>query len=184
MKCDGKVILETPRLLIRELLPTDETGMFALDSNPRVHHHLGNNPIKTVEQARELIQSVRQQYLDHGVGRWAMTEKQTGIFIGWTGFKFNTETINGHQNFLDIGYRLREEFWGMGYASESATACLNYAFTHGSQEVIYGMAMQSNQASIKILHEKLGMRHAGTYIGHGALCNFYELSKKEWLTKT
>jgi RimJ/RimL family protein N-acetyltransferase len=176
-------ILESSRLLIRELKPTDDDGMFALDSNPKVHEHLGNNPVKTIDQSRELIESVRQQYRDHGVGRWALVEKQTGIFVGWTGFKFNTETINGHQNFLDVGYRLREEYWGMGYASEAAVTCLNYAFANWRYERIFGMAMQSNKASIKILKEKLGMRPIGTFNYHGARCNCYELGKKEWLNK-
>ncbi len=176
-------ILETSRLWIRELRLTDDDGMFALDSNPRVHEHLGNNPIHTIDQARSLIQGVRQQYIDHGIGRWAMIEKQTGEFVGWTGFKLNLEAINGHQNFLDIGYRLREEFWGMGYAAESAVVCLDYVFSHSKYEVIYGMAMQSNKASIKILNEKLGMRQIGTFEGHGALCTFYELMKEDWMNK-
>lgn len=176
-------IFETSRLLIRELMSTDEDGMFALDANPEVHKHLGNNPVKSIGEIREMIASVQQQYLDHGVGRWAMIEKQTGIFVGWTGFKFNTKSINGYRDFLDIGYRLREEFWGMGYASESAVACLDHVFTHWKHDVIYGMAMQSNKASIRILNEKLGMLQTGTFMGHGALCNFYELRKMDWLKK-
>ena len=55
--------IETKRLILRELLPSDEVGMFELDSNPAVHKYLGNNPIATIEQAREIIEKIRGQYL-------------------------------------------------------------------------------------------------------------------------
>lgn len=81
------MILETPRLIIRELLPTDEEGMFAMDSDPEVHRYLGDKPYTDVQQSRENIAIVRQQYRDNGIGRWAVELKNTGEFIGWTGFK-------------------------------------------------------------------------------------------------
>lgn len=174
-------ILETSRLLIRELLSEDEQGMYALDSNPKVHVHLGNNPVTSMEITRELIAGVRQQYMDYGVGRWAMLEKKTNEFIGWSGFKRNLEPVNGVSHFLDIGYRLREKFWGRGYAFEAAKACMDYAFANWDEKTIYGMAMQTNTASIKILNQKLGMQQTGTFLGHGAICNFYEITKIAWL---
>ena len=54
--------IETKRLILREFLPGDEVGMFELDSNPAVHKYLGNNPIATIEQAREIIEKIRGQY--------------------------------------------------------------------------------------------------------------------------
>ena len=39
---------------------------------------------------------VRQQYRDHGIGRWAVIDKKTNEFIGWTGLKFVTELTNNH----------------------------------------------------------------------------------------
>lgn len=174
-------LFETSRLIIRKIEASDVEGMYALDSNPRVHEHLGNEPIQTLAQAEAIIAKVLAQYRDLKIARWALVEKSSGNFIGWTGFKLNLEPINDHVNFLDIGYRLREEYWGKGYASESAVACLDYAFNHWDYETIYGMAMDGNEASIKILNQKLGMRQTGTFFGHGSLCNFYEITKDEWL---
>ncbi len=174
-------LFETSRLIIRKIIPADAAGMFALDSNPRVHEYLGNEPIQSLEQAEEIVKKVIGQYRDIAIARWAMVEKASGEFIGWTGFKLNLEPINNHVNFLDLGYRLREEFWGKGYATESAIACMDYAFEHWNYDTIYGMAMQGNKASINILNKKIGMRHTGTFTGHGALCNFYEITKTEWL---
>lgn len=176
-------IIETPRLLIRALLKTDADGMFALDSNPKVHRYLGNKPIKTIEEASEIIAKVRKQYEDLGIGRWAMIEKNTGEFIGWTGFKLNTEPVNGYNNFLDLGYRLLEEFWGKGYATESAFASMNYICTHWNHDSIYGMAEIYNEASKIILNKKVGMHFVNSFIYDTAHCHFYEITKTEWLNR-
>ena len=84
-----KTSIETERLLLRELLPTDDAGMFELDSNPEVHIYLGNKPVKSIEESREAIANIRQQYLENGIGRWAVILKETGEFIGW----FGTDTV-------------------------------------------------------------------------------------------
>ena len=54
---------------------------------------------------------IRQQYIDNGIDRWAIINKETNDFIGWTGLKFVTETTNNHINFYDLGYRLIEKYW-------------------------------------------------------------------------
>ncbi|MEZ4779598.1 MAG: GNAT family N-acetyltransferase [Flavobacteriaceae bacterium] len=175
--------LETPRLRIREMRLTDLDGMFALDSNPNVHRYLGNNPVKTKAEALEMIKSVLKQYETLGIGRWVMEEKESNLLVGWTGFKLNIEPLFGHSHFLDIGYRLREEFWGKGYAYESAVACMNYAVENLDFDIINAMAMTSNEASVNILQNKLGMRELGIFEGHGAPCYFFEITKAEWLAR-
>ena len=152
--------IETPRLLIRSLQPTDVDGMFALDSNANVHRYLGNKPLKSKKESATIIEAVMKQYKERGIGRWAMIEKKTDEFIGWTGFKLNIEPVNNHNNFLDLGYRLREEFWSKGYATESSIACIDYVFEHWNHNIIYGMAEIDNEASNIILNKKLGMRYA------------------------
>lgn len=79
------IFAETNRLILREIVPEDEGGLFQLDSDPEVHEFLGNQPISNIEQAREVIRFIRKQYIDNGMGRWAIIEKNTGNFVGWTG---------------------------------------------------------------------------------------------------
>lgn len=64
----------------------------------------------TVEDSAEGIARVRQQYIDTGVGRWAVVEKESGLFIGWAGLKVEAN-VNGHASFYDLGYRFIPEFW-------------------------------------------------------------------------
>src|SRR5688572_22851664 len=123
-----RIFAKTERLILREILPSDEQGLFEMDSDPEVHRYLGNNPVKDITQIREVIAHVRGQYEKYGIGRWAAIERSSGNFIGWAGLKFITEPENGHVHFHDVGYRLARKYWGKGYATESAKAALVYAF--------------------------------------------------------
>ena len=119
-----KRLIETERLYFSALLESDDIGIFELDADPEVHQYLGNKPIENIEQAGDTIKFIRQQYLDNGIGRFAIIEKATNNFIGWGGFKLITELTNGHQDYYDLGYRLIRKYWGKGYATESAKAAI------------------------------------------------------------
>lgn len=173
-----KPIIETERLLIRELLPSDVDGIYALDSDPEVHKYLGNRPIKDKTQALELIQFIRQQYQENGIGRWAMVERETNQFIGWTGFKLMTELTNNHMNYYDLGYRLQRKYWGQGFAEESAIASLKYGFEILKLKEIVAMAHVDNIASNKIL-KKIGFQYLDTFEYDGALHNWYKMFRVE-----
>jgi len=173
-----KIFVETDRLLLRELVPADDKGMFALDSDPEVHWYLGNSPIKTIDDSRVMIAYIRQQYIDNGVGRWAVIEKQSGSFIGWAGLKLMRETINGHVNFYDIGYRLIRQYWGKGYATEAAKAVLDYGFNQLNLDNIYGMTAIDNLASKNVL-QKIGLTYVNNFDHAGLRHSWYQLSRKD-----
>ena len=70
-----KIFLETERFILREIIPTDVDGLFQLDSDPEVHRFLGKNPVSDKSQIVEAIHLIRQQYIDNGIGRWAISAK-------------------------------------------------------------------------------------------------------------
>lgn len=151
--------IETERLILRELKPTDLEGMFELDSNPEVHKYLGNKPVKTINESRKILESVINQYKERGIGRWAAIEKSSGDFIGWSGLRLNTEyKLNGFTNYYDVGYRLIKRFWGKGYATESGKVAVNYAFNTLKLPELYGITEMGNQASHNALL-KIGLDH-------------------------
>lgn len=102
--------LTTPRTLIREITVDDAPGIYDLDADPLVHQYLGNNPITTMAAAREMTRQMIQRYTDEGIGRWAVTDINTGAFMGWTGFRLITETINGRTGYYDFGYRFIRKY--------------------------------------------------------------------------
>ena len=171
-------VIETERLIIRELLPSDDLGMFELDNDADVHRYLGNKPVQTLEEAQEMIRFIRQQYATNGIGRWAIIEKRSKDFVGWTGLKWITDTINQHSNFYDIGYRLVKRHWGKGFATESAKACLDYGFNQLGLDKIYAMADVNNQASNKVLRN-LGLSFVETFMLDESLHNWYEIERPD-----
>jgi RimJ/RimL family protein N-acetyltransferase len=154
-----KFHIETERLILRDLRDEDLDGMFELDSNPAVHRYLGNKPITHIDEAKKNIDSVKQQYIERGIGRWAVILKSTNEFIGWSGLRLNTEyNMNGFTKYYDVGYRFIERFWGNGYATESGKAAVDYAFNKMQLPELYGTTELENEASHKALL-KIGLHY-------------------------
>ena len=173
------LILETDRLIHRELKSSDAEAFFAMDHNPKVHQYLWNKPVQKIEETIEVITFVRQQYVDNGIGRFAIILKQTNEFIGWAGLKYNTEEVNHKINFYDIGYRLDEKFWGKGYASEASFAWLKYAFETMNIKTIEAAAHAENVASNRIL-QKMGMQMTEHYLEDEVSWNWYQLENENY----
>lgn len=171
-----RTFAETERLILRELIPSDIDGMFELDSDPEVHRYLGNNPVTNKEQIVEVINFIRQQYIDNGVGRWAIVNKNTNEFIGWAGLKFVTDLTNNHRNYYDLGYRLQKKYWGQGIATETAIASLSYAFEELNANEVYAMADCENNGSNKVL-KKVGFNFIERFNLDGVEHNWYKIEK-------
>ena len=174
-----KIHIETERLFMRDLIEADAQGMFEMDSDPEVHIFLGKKPISTLEEAKNAIAFIKNQYIENGIGRWAVVEKESGEFIGWSGFKFITDVMNERTGFYDLGYRFLKKHWGKGYASETAIASLNHGFTVLDFEEIAGIADVEHTASNAIL-KKVGLIKRNEFIYDGTLHNFYSLTKEEF----
>lgn len=145
-----KSILETPRLLLRELQTNDAENFYQLNLNPNVIRYTGNTAFKNTGEAFLFLEN----YLDYeqnGYGRWAVIKKSNDEFIGWCGLKYNKGLDE-----TDIGFRFFETHWDKGYATESAKACITYGFQKLHLQTIIGRAMTENAASIKVL-EKIGL---------------------------
>ncbi|GAA3995587.1 GNAT family N-acetyltransferase [Hymenobacter fastidiosus] len=170
------IFVETERLILRELLPSDDAGMFELDSDPEVHRYLGNKTVQTIGQSQALIAFVRQQYVDNGIGRWAVVEKQTGDFVGWSGLKLAPGPTNGRTSYYDLGYRFIRRYWGRGYATETARASVRYGFDTLRLPLICGIADVRNLASNQVL-QKAGLRFGNTFDLDGVLHHWYERKK-------
>ncbi len=167
------LLLETKRLLFRPLEITDAQAMFELDKNPNVHLYLGNNPVKSIDECYNYIENIKKQYIQNGIGRFAVVIKETNEVIGWAGIKFITIPENNHTNFYDLGYRFQEEHWKKGYATEAAIAWLDYGFNVMNIPIIYASAHIENIGSNTIL-QNIGMKQNGQFFYGDLLCNWYE----------
>ncbi|BAX79759.1 GNAT family N-acetyltransferase [Labilibaculum antarcticum] len=173
-----KILIETERLYLREILPTDAESMFEMDSDAEVYKFLGRKPIRNIEQSKKMIESIQEQYKKNGIGRWAIIEKESGNFIGWTGFKFEKENQNGHSNFYNLKFRLLRKYWGKGYITEATKAAIEYAFTEVKIPEIYSMTLLSNLKSQRVL-DKLGLQLVEKFNYQGDDITWYKLSRNE-----
>ena len=174
-----KFHIETERLILRELQIGDLQAWFEMDSDPAVHKYLGNQPLKNMAHIENAFQSIQQQYAQNGIGRWAVIEKSSGNFVGWSGLKFIREQENNHINFYDVGYRFMPTYWGKGYATESAKAALDYGFKTMNLYEIIGTANEENKASRRAL-EKCGLTFIEQFMWKDIKCDWLKITRAEW----
>ncbi|WP_298425682.1 GNAT family N-acetyltransferase [uncultured Kordia sp.] len=146
-----KTLIETDRLVLKEITLDDKEDMFQLYSNPDVHKYTGEPLIASMQEMERAIQIRIDNYKKYGYGRWATFFKNEMQFIGWAGLAYLPEF-----NEIDLGYRFFPKYWGMGFATEASQAILTYGFDELKLERIIAIAMKNNKASIRVM-EKVGM---------------------------
>lgn len=157
------LILETDRLIMREMRFEDAQALFEMDKNPAVHKYLWQKPFTSIEEIHTYIENIRSQYLTNKIGRFSTLVKETNELIGWTGIKFiNDHVENGKTNFFDYGYRINENFWNKGYATEASKAWLDYAFNQMHVEELNAYTHAENGASNHVL-QKVGFNFVEDY---------------------
>lgn len=174
-----RIYAVTDRLLLGELIPADAEGMFILDSDPEVHRYLGDPVVKDVETSARIIEMVRKQYKDNGVGRWAVLDRISGEFMGWSGLKLEKGSSLVKEPYYDLGYRFIRKFWGKGYATESAFASVSFGFITLKLDEIYAEAEMANKASLNVI-SKCRFRHLLTYDDEGYQVGRFRLRKEKW----
>lgn len=174
-----KIHIETERLIIRDIEAYDAQGIFELDSDLEVHEFLGKKPIHTIEEAKQAINYIRDQYVKNEIGRWAIIDKRTKDFIGWTGLKYE-QGLRKEFSYYDLGYRLRKKYWGKGIATESAIESLKYGFEKLDLKEIGAAADVNHIVSNKIL-KKIGLRFIDTFEYDGLPHNWYKIEKAKWI---
>ena len=164
------VVIETDRLLFRRFTEDDAPLLYDLNLDPEVIRYT-HDPLTDVEHARKVLKEViLPQYILYDHGRWAVHLRSGSEFIGWCGLKNLTET-----NEVDLGYRFKKNFWGNGYATEAARACIKYGFATLNLGRIVGRALPANLASIRVL-EKCGMEYLHEEMMHGYLHKTYQVT--------
>ena len=117
------MILETDRLLLREMMLSDLDALLLVLGDAESMRYYPK-PFDR-EMVQKWIDRQRRNYAQHGFGLWAMVLKATGEVIGDCGLVW--QEIEGHQE-LEIGYHVRRDQQMQGYATEAAYACQDYAF--------------------------------------------------------
>lgn len=163
--------IETSRLRLRRLRPSDEPDLVALDSDPDVMRYVGSPagvkpPAETVERVRQRIGA------DHGgLGFWRVEGRADGAFYG-LGALIRMPTGDD----VELAYRLVRTAWGQGIAGEAGRALLDYAFGTLVLRRVVAVTYPENRPSQRVL-DKLGFARQGEADYKGVRAFFYVLDR-------
>ena len=165
-----KILVETPRLIMREFCLKDIDEVYEFSIDPEVTRYTGDaGAVKTREDAKKIITDIWQlEYRKYGYARYALIHKKDEKIIGFCGMKYEPE-IKGP----DIGYRMLPKYWGKGLGTEAAKAILEYAKDVLKLNRIIGDAVIENVGSNRIL-QNLGFELIGNYEFEEFKVNRYE----------
>jgi RimJ/RimL family protein N-acetyltransferase len=144
-------ILQTQRLSLREFVPEDVNALAAIlsDLETMQYYPMSFDHAAVVDW----ITRNRARYKNDGYGLWAMILNSTGELIGDCGLV--RQTVDGTDE-VEIGYHVRRDQWGHGYASEAARACRDYGFANLKVDKLISLIRPENIASRRVA-EKNGM---------------------------
>ena len=147
-----KIILETPRLLLREMSLADLDFVAAMLGSPEVMRFYPQ--VYSRQDAEAWIRRGLARYAKDGVGLWLVMEKACGEPVGQVGLI--RQLIEGVDE-MEIGYLIHFPFWRRGYAGEAALAVREYAFTCLSRPHVISLIRPINRPS-QAVARKIGMR--------------------------
>lgn len=173
------MIIETERLILREIEHADKNDLFEMDSDPEVHLYIENNPVKNLDEITNIIELIKKQYAENGIARWAVVDKLTNECVGWSGLKYFKQPLNNHQYFYELGYRFKKKHWGKGFATESSKAILDYGFKNLNTDTFYAITHPQNEISKKVLY-KLGFELIESFDYEGDETYWFELKQNVW----
>lgn len=141
--------LETARLLLRPITANDVDLLVELDRDPVVMRFINGGK----SSPRAEVERIVQRSLGH---RWLAFDKAGDEFVGWFGIR-----PSGPRS-RELGYRLRRDAWGRGFATEGSLALIDAAFTQLGVDRVRAETMAVNTASRRVM-ERCGLRFVRTF---------------------
>ena len=140
-------ILETERLLMRCLLPSDLDDLYALYRDPVIRRYFPEGTL-TRDETKEELEWFLNGHPDHPeLGLWATIHKADDRFIGRCGLL--PWTIGQHAE-VEVAYLLAKEYWGQGLATEAARALVGYGVERLHLSRLICLILPGNQASLRV----------------------------------
>jgi RimJ/RimL family protein N-acetyltransferase len=152
-------ILETNRLGFRNWKEEDRIPFYEMNSNPEVMKYFSK--ILNVNESNELYDKIVNKLELNPYGFWAVEKKEDSQFIGFIGLS-DVSFVSSFTPCVEIGCRILPFYWGRGFATEGATACLQYSFEILNLEKVFSFTSLQNQKSESVM-KKIGMHKLGEF---------------------
>ena len=150
-------VLETQRLVLREIEPADAPFILELLTDPSFLENIGDRGVSDLASAANYIENnPRASYALNGYGLWLVVSKQTGEPLGMAGL-VRRDTLPD----ADLGYAFLPRHWSKGYAVEACTAVRDHAMRTLAMPRLLAIVSPGNSASVKVL-ERIGLTFRDT----------------------
>jgi RimJ/RimL family protein N-acetyltransferase len=166
-------MVETERLLLRPLTITDLDEFVALHDDAEVTRF-----IRQLDRpaAEERLQALAREWHERGHGMFAVIDRVSGRFLGRAGLKHWPQFDE-----TEVGWVLRRDAWGLGYATEAARACLDWGFASLDLPYFTAMIHPENKGSIRVAR-RLGMSPCRRDVLLGDPVVVFSLTRDDWST--
>lgn len=175
--------IETERLILRDWREEDWPRFLAVTNTPAVMRWLGG--VLPEERHQWLRDRLEGYTRDHGHTFWVVERKDDGALLGFCGLK-RANQPGGPQGDFEVGWRLREDAWGKGYAREAAQASLDHAFAKLGAPCVIALTVPLNCASWGLM-VRLGMERRedldfdnAEFDPEGGRIIVYSLTREDW----
>ncbi len=152
-------VLSTQRLGLRIWEEEDTLPFIEMNKDPEVMKYFPS--IMTDEGSRVMIERMSRFMNEHNYGLFAVEEKSTNTFIGFTGFAIPSFT-SFFTPCIEVGWRYKKEAWGKGFATEAARPCLQFGFEQLKMEKIVSFTSALNINSEKVM-KRAGMQFVANF---------------------
>ena len=168
----SKYIFKSERLGFRNWRNEDLDEFAKLNSDKYVMEHFPKTLLR--KEVEKLLDKLKNHFGEYGFTYYATEILETKEFIGMIGLAFQEYKTN-FTPAIDIGWRLKRNAWGKGYATEGAKRCLEYAFNELDIKKIISVCTINNEKSENVM-KKIGMTKKGEF-DHPELINSPEYEK-------
>ena len=161
------IILQTPRIIIREFTPVDLRLLLLLDADERLTQFVKK---RSVEESKRIFKESLTEYKkDSGLGRWGMFNPTDDDFIGVCMLRPSDCDVSS----IELGYRLHYKYWGAGIATELSKALVAYGINKLGLKEICAVTHPDNTVSQRVL-EKAGFVKHGNVTWYGEELPFFK----------
>ena len=164
------IILQTPRIIIRQFVSENEELLLALYRDPEVTKHVTK---RTDDETKQKFAEALEEYKNGtGLGRWGVFNPEDDEFIGVCILK----PADSDPTKIELGYVFAQKYWGKGLATELAQALIKYGFEEKGLTEICACISPENIASQNVLL-KAGLQRDGNIFWHGSDLPFFRITR-------
>ena len=168
-----RIVLETDRLLLRRATIDDIDELVAIHADPDLIRFHGS---WDRAKALDWLAQVDRNWQEHGYGRIAIADRASGHLLGRTGIMYLGQFAE-----TELGWTLRREAWGHGYATEAARACADWAFRDFAIPYLTALIEPENVRSIRVAG-RLGMTRLRDDVYEDRAMIVHSVTRETWLS--